>query len=227
MTGTTQEHAMPTTSRRRAVRSTALAGGAALAIGCLSPGAANADQFVELPPVTVTETLADGTVVTVSSDDSATISPSMGATPLHRNVWVSGSVAVSGAESMTSGRIEVGYILGCQVALGAGADAGGDAEIDERGGVSAEAGADITLGPGDVKRYPILNISQKDDNGDTENVGYFTFEGNDGSFTYTDKTFGLTGCAGYAQARMYANITAYQKGSKTKITAYGQPFSIG
>ncbi|WP_253792381.1 MspA family porin [Nocardia amikacinitolerans] len=228
MISTAQGHGLNRTLGSRAIRIVSLAGCTAVALGFLSPGAAHADQFVELPPVSVSETLIDGGIVTVTSDDSATISPSMGATPLHRNVWVSGHVAVTGAESMTSGRIEVGYIIGCQVAFGAGADAGGDAELGDGDiAVSAAAGGDVTLGPGEVKRYSILQIEQKDENGDTETVGYFTFEGNNGSLTFTDKTFGLTGCAGYAQARLYANVTAYQKGSKTKVTVYGQPFSIG
>lgn len=65
------------------------------------------------------------------------------------------------------------------------------------------------------------------ENGDTEQVGYYTFNGHSASLAFTDKTFGLTGCAGYAQARLYVNVTAYEKGSKTKTTLYGKPFSIG
>jgi MspA len=212
--------------RNPALRAAGLLTSAA-SVGLLATGTAHADQFVELAPVSVTENLLGGTV-TVTSDDSATISPSMGSTPLHRNVWVSGRVQVDGTESMTSGRIEVGYILGCQVAFGAGADASAAASPEDSAvAVNAEAGADVTLGPGEVARYPILQIQQGDENGDTETVGYFTFEGHSGSFTYTDKTFGITGCAGAAQARLYANVTAYEKGSKSKITVYGQPFSIG
>lgn len=213
--------------RRGMFRAVGAASAATALIGGLSTGAAHADQFVELPAVSVTETLTDGSAITVTGDDSAVISPSMGATPLHRNVWVSGRVEVTGGPSMTDGRMEVGYILGCQVAFGAGADAGAGADIREDTVVDASAGADITLGPGEVARYPILKISQKDENGDSETVGYYKFEGNTASFTYADKTFGLTGCAGNAQARMYASVTAYEKGAKTKVTVYGQPFGIG
>ncbi|MFD3427355.1 MspA family porin [Nocardia fluminea] len=213
---------------RPTARAVGLGAITAAALGLLSTGAANADQFVDLAPVSLTESMSDGSLLTVNSDDAAVVSPSMGATPLHRNVWVSGHVAVQGSPIMTSARLEVGYIVGCQVALGAGADADADAELgDSDLTVDASAGADVTLGPGEVARYSILKIEQNDENGDTETVGYFQFEGNSGSFTYTDKTFGLTGCAGYAQARLYANVTAYEKGAKTKTTIYGQPFSIG
>ena len=48
---------------------------AAVAIGFFSAGAANADTFVPLPGGTITQTLADGTVVTVTmTDESANIS---------------------------------------------------------------------------------------------------------------------------------------------------------
>ncbi|WP_282782716.1 MULTISPECIES: MspA family porin [unclassified Nocardia] len=217
---------MTSRPRRRACRHVALAGVAGT-IGWLSAAPAHADQFVELPPVSVSEPLADGTVVTVTGDDSATLSPSLGATPLHRNVWVSGRVEVSADGAMDRGRIEVGYIIGCQVALGAGADADADGRLSDSAAVAATAGAEVTLGPGDVRRYPILSITQKNEYGDTETVGYYAFDGSSASLTYSDKTFGISGCAGYAQARLYANVTAYQAGSKSKITIYGQPFSIG
>lgn len=214
--------------RRSVFQAAGVTSAVTVALGCLATGAARADQFVELPPVSVNEPLSDGSTVTVTSDDSAVVSPSMGSTPLHRNVWVSGNVEMSAGASVTGGRMEVGYIIGCQVAFGAGAEAGGDADFrDTKTVVNASAGAEVTLGPGEVARYSILHIDQKDDNGDTETVGYYKFDGNTARFTYADKTFGLSGCAGYAQARLYANVTAYEKGSKTKVTIYGQPFSIG
>ncbi|MGW6619585.1 MspA family porin [Nocardia sp. NPDC055002] len=203
-------------------------GAGAVAACLLSTGTASADQFIELPAVSATEPLLGGGEVTVTGDDFATVSPSVGATPLHRNVWVSGNVQVN-ASGMTNGRLEVGYIIGCQVAFGAGADVDGGAEPkDGEVAVQASAGAEMTLGPGEVKRYSILQIKQKDEQGDSETVGYYTFDGDSASFTYSDKTFGLTGCAGAAQARMYVNLTAYQKdkGTKSKITVYGQPFGI-
>ncbi|WP_342213503.1 MspA family porin [Nocardia farcinica] len=64
------------------------------------------------------KTLSDGTVVTVHlTAESATLSPSLGGTPIHRNAWVSGSAQVhlgrTGAES--GGYIYPGYTVGCQV----------------------------------------------------------------------------------------------------------------
>ena len=69
---------------------------ATVAIGLLSTGAANADTFVPLQDGNITQTLLDGTVVTVrQTGNSANISPSMGSTPLHRNVWALGTIDVS------------------------------------------------------------------------------------------------------------------------------------
>ncbi|QHN24716.1 porin [Gordonia pseudamarae] len=198
---------------------------AGLSLGT-SPAAA--DTRVDLPRVQTVSRLSDGSAITVTADDRARISPSMGGTPLHRNVWVSGTVRVKASRTMTKGRLEVGYIIGCQVAFGAGADGESTSEAgDSAVEVDASAGGEITLGPGDVERQPVLSFTQKDDNGDTERVGYYTFDGHSASLTFTDKTFGLTGCAGYAQARLYANVTAYEKSSKTKVAVYGKPFSIG
>ena len=79
-------------NRKNGVRLAAVGAAAAATMGLCSVGAANADTFVPLPGGSITQTLADGTVVTVNlTDESANISPSMGSTPLHRNVWVSGS----------------------------------------------------------------------------------------------------------------------------------------
>ncbi|MDS1115212.1 MspA family porin [Gordonia westfalica] len=214
--------------QRRSVTVCAAAGLAVVGTVSLGQSPASADTEVNLPRVQTVNRLSDGSTITVSADDHARISPSMGATPLHRNVWVSGTVRVNAGKAMTRGRLEVGYIIGCQVALGASANVDSDTETgDSDVTVGASTDGEITLGPGEVERQPILNYTQKDENGDTERVGYYTFDGNSASLTFTDKTFGLTGCAGYAQARLYANVTAYERGSKSKITVYGKPFSIG
>ncbi|MBF6470199.1 MspA family porin, partial [Nocardia beijingensis] len=83
-------------------------------------GAANADTFVPLPGGELTKTLSDGTVVTIRLvGESANISPSMGATPLHRNAWVSGSAQVE-LSGTAGGKIFPGYTVGCQVNIAGG-----------------------------------------------------------------------------------------------------------
>ncbi|SNX90227.1 hypothetical protein SAMN05447004_104285, partial [Rhodococcus sp. OK270] len=51
---------------RRGLRISAVGAATAIAVGFFSAGAANADTFVPLPGGTITKTLADGTVVTVT-----------------------------------------------------------------------------------------------------------------------------------------------------------------
>jgi hypothetical protein len=93
---------------RRGLQTCAVGAATAIAVGFLSAGAANADTNAALPGGTITKTLADGTVVTVTmSGESANISGSMGSTPLHRNVWVSGSakVEISGGSGAEGGEL--------------------------------------------------------------------------------------------------------------------------
>src|SRR5689334_4905998 len=81
--------------RRWGVRVSGLGAAAAVALGLFSTGAANADTFVALPGGDLSKTLSDGTVVHVWLDgESANIDPSLDATPVHRNAWVSGNAHV-------------------------------------------------------------------------------------------------------------------------------------
>ena len=90
----------------------------AVALGFFSAGAANADTFVPLPDGSITRTIDGGTTVTVSRvGETALISPSLGSTPLHRNVWTSGTAVVDVSGPKTSGSIEPGYIVACQLTM--------------------------------------------------------------------------------------------------------------
>ena len=113
-----------TINRKNAARLAAVGAAAVATMGFFSVGAANADTFVPLPGGSATETLADGTVVTLHlTDESANVSASLGSTPLHRNVWVNGkaSVELQGAGAKGA-NITPGYILACQVDFGASAN---------------------------------------------------------------------------------------------------------
>ncbi|MBV6762968.1 porin, partial [Rhodococcus opacus] len=64
---------------RHGAKAAGVVAAATVAIGLLSIGAANADTFVPLQDGTITQTLLDGSVVTVrTTGNSANISPSMG-----------------------------------------------------------------------------------------------------------------------------------------------------
>ncbi|BAH51261.1 MspA family porin [Rhodococcus opacus] len=224
-------------NRKNGVRLAAVGAVAAATMGLCSVGAANADTYVPLPGGSITQTLADGTVVTVNlTDESANISPSMGSTPLHRNVWVSGraSVALEG-DGVQTAFIYPGYVLACQIDFGAGVDAQGGASMSwadiETGTVgnplSGGTSGGITLGPGQAIPVDILDQEYADPYGAEAHWGGNYFEGPTGSVSWSDSTLGVSGCAGYAQARAFVNVEVETENVSSTVTLWGQPFSIG
>src|SRR6476620_6569917 len=155
-------------NRKNGVRLAAVGAAAAATMGFFSVGAANADTFVPLPGGSITQTLADGTVVTVNlTGESANISPSMGSTPLHRNVWVSGKASVElQGDGVQSAYIYPGYVLACQVDFGAEGGAGmswSDIVAGTLGHpLSGGASGGITLGPGQAIPVDILDQEYAD-----------------------------------------------------------------
>ncbi|OUS92369.1 MspA family porin [Rhodococcus sp. NCIMB 12038] len=224
-------------NRKNGVRLAAVGAAAAATMGFFSVGAANADTFVPLPGGSITQTLADGTVVTVNlTDESANISPSMGSTPLHRNVWVNGkaSVHLDGAGA-TGADIQPGYVLACQVDFGAeagaGVESGNLADLVTGAATSipvtpAGSGA-VTLGPGEAVSVDIIDLEAADAYGGESHSAYNSFEGTDGSVSWADSTLGVSGCAGYAQARSYVNVSVETDNVSSTVTLWGQPFSLG
>ncbi|ANS26622.1 hypothetical protein R1CP_09520 [Rhodococcus opacus] len=224
---------------RHGAKAAGVVAAATVAIGLFSTGAANADTFVPLQDGTITQTLLDGTVVTVrQTGNSANISPSMGSTPLHRNVWASGTIDVS-IEGGTAkgGTIDAGYIVACQLNFGgsAGGEAGAsmapstadDGTTTIAGDTSGSTSGGISIGPGEAKNVPILDIEYTDDYGAEAHKSSFKFKGNSGGFTYSDETFGVSGCAGYAQARSYVKVAVSTESVDGTVTLWGQPFSLG
>jgi hypothetical protein len=218
-------------NRKYVARAAGVGAAAAMALGLLSTGAANADTFVPLPGGEISKTLSDGTVVTIRMvGESANINPSMGSTPLHRNAWVSGSaqVEVSGGNG---GAIYPGYTVGCQVNIaGGGASGGVDGSADWNGGnpsVGANSGGNLSLGPGQAKSFYVLDLEQADDFGSDVHKKRNNFKGGSGSVTWADETIGLNGCAGYAQARSFVSVEVSTDNVVTWVTLWGQPFSLG
>ncbi|MBS9376243.1 MspA family porin [Rhodococcus sp. B50] len=224
---------------RRGLKVAGMGATIAVALGFASAGAANADTFVPLPDGNISQTLPDGTVVTVTrTGETANISPSMGATPLHRNVWVSGNakVELSGPGAKIGGRIQPGYIVACQLSLTAnlngGLNAGGGitgtaTATTQSGTLGANAGAGITLAPNQAYDYKVIDITTTDAFGAETHRNFNTFKGASGSVTWGDTTLGVTGCAGYAQARSYVKVTVDTPTATQQVTLWGQPFSIG
>ncbi|WP_280425394.1 MspA family porin [Nocardia carnea] len=220
-------------NRKNLARLAGVGAAASVALGLFSTGAANADTFIPLPGGEIVKTLSDGTVVTVRMvGESATISPSMGSTPVHRNAWASGSaqVEISGGGEDVGGKIYPGYVVGCQVNIdGGGAEGGADAEIDSEGNVSpsGEVGGNLTLGPGQADSFYVLDIEKPDDYGNEDHATNNKFKGNTGSVTWSDTTIGLNGCGGYAQARSFVKVKVETDNVMSVVTLWGQPFSLG
>ncbi|WP_431970316.1 MspA family porin [Nocardia sp. bgisy134] len=221
--------------RKSIARAAGLGAAATLAMGLFSTGAAHADTFVPLPGGQITKTLSDGTVVTVRLvGESATISPSLGSTPVHRNTWVSASaqVELSGSNAK-GGKIYPGYVVGCQVNIdGGGVEGGVTGELDwsgdqVEGNVGAESGGELSLGPGQAKSFYVLDIEEADDFGNESHERRNKFKGTTGSVTWADETIGLTGCGGYAQARSFVKVKVETTNVMSVITLWGRPFSIG
>ncbi|MCM6775174.1 MspA family porin [Nocardia sp. CDC159] len=222
--------------RKTAARAAGVGAATVAALGLLSTGAANADTFVPLPGGDITQTLSDGTVVRVwMTDESATISPSMGSTPVHRNAWVSGTVHVeiSGETTAKKGKIWPGYVVGCQVNIdGGGVSGGPNASVDwsgeqAEGNIGAGGGATLSLGPGQARSFTILDLEAADDYGNEDHSSGNTFNGHSGSISWQDSTIGLTGCGGYAQARSVVRVRVETDNVMSTVTLWGQPFSIG
>ncbi|WP_433731376.1 MspA family porin [Nocardia sp. CA-129566] len=221
-------------NRKNVARVAGVGAAATVALGLFSTGAANADTFVPLPGGSITKTLSDGTVVTISlTGESANINPSMGSTPLHRNAWVSGSAQVT-VSGDGGGSIFPGYTVGCQVNIaGGGASGGVEGTADWsdgqsiKPGVGANSGGNLTLGPGQSQSFYVLDLEQADDFGNEAHKKRNKFKNGSGSVTWADETIGLTGCAGYAQARAFISVEVETDNVITWTTLWGQPFSLG
>ncbi|MEV5838372.1 MspA family porin [Nocardia sp. NPDC052112] len=220
-------------NRKKVARVAGVGAAATVALGLFSTGAANADTFVPLPGGSITKTLSDGTVVTINlTGESANINPSMGSTPVHRNAWVSGSAQVT-VSGDGGGSIFPGYTVGCQVSIsGGGVEGGVDGSADwsgdtVTGSVGASSGANLTLGPGQSQSFYVLDLEQADDFGNEAHKKRNKFKNGSGSVTWADETIGLTGCAGYAQARAFVSVEVETDNVITWTTLWGQPFSLG
>lgn len=215
---------------RNGVRIAGVGAAAAVAVGLLSVGAANADAFVALP-----DGLKAGPGVTITrTGEHAVVSPSMAANGAGRVVWVSGNAiadvtvtpvgepgpnngptgedGTNNSSTHGASQLNTGYIVGCQVSIGEDAiGLGGSLGLSLDGG-SLGGSVGVELGPGDVK---FVQIDYKD----ITKPGKYSVE-------YQDAEIEIQGCAGYAQARSYTVVEIIGD-HYSKTTLYGQPFSIG
>jgi hypothetical protein len=197
------------------MRSARLAGfgvAAAVAVGLMSTGAANADTFVPLPGGEKVVNAGGITAKIARNAESALVSPSLAANGAGRVAWVSGDVFadLQGAVPEEGATLTTGYIVGCQLDI-TGLEAGisGSLSLD---GPSASGSLSLPIAPGEVK---FALIKYKSD-----------LKSGVSAIQYRDQQIEVQGCGGYAQARAYT-ILEIPGNHYVKSTLYGQPFSIG
>lgn len=209
-----------------------------MACGVSAPGTATADTFIPLPGGVITRELADGTTVTIRIDgESAKINPSMGSTPVHRNVWTTGrgSVDLAGPSASTATiKISPGYVVGCQVDIGPFSEsstpvkrrpAAGAQQLLQ--GASEVVGGGITLSAGQAVARLMLDLERPDDYGMESHKRYNKVPGPHASVSWVDETFSVDGCGGYAQARSFILAEVDTTTFIGNLALWGQPFSIG
>lgn len=220
--------------KSRIARLAAVGGPVAVALAALVSvaGVAAADVHVSLPSQTQTQRMGDGTGVSVTrTNEKATISPSLGNTPLHRNAWVSAAYTVHTSSQVKKIKVQAGYIVGCQVNLGGITGSGsGSGSVATSGTASGTAGSggSVSVGPGQAVAYYINDVESADDFGNDKHSSKVGFSNTDhAKLSYVNETIQITGCAGYAQARSFANVFVVTSNAEQILTFYGKPFSLG
>ncbi|MFE2962039.1 MspA family porin [Nocardia tengchongensis] len=227
--------------RARSGRVLGVAVAAAAGLSGFGPAApVQADTFIPLPGGSITRQLADGTNLTVRiTGESAKISGSMGSTPVHRNVWTTAvaSIDLDGPSASTATiKISPGYVVGCQVdisGLSANSTGGGGYNADLTGaslgtlGANEQMGSGITLGPGQAVARLMLDLERPDDYGQESHKRYNKVPGPHASVSWTDETFSVDGCGGYAQARTFVAAEVDSTTFIGNLVLYGEPFTIG
>ncbi|AYF74935.1 porin [Nocardia yunnanensis] len=229
--------------RIRGGRAFGVALAAAVVFGFGPAGPAHADTFIPLPGGSITRQLADGTNLTVTiTGESAKISGSMGDTPAHRNVWTTAvaSVDLDGpSASSATIKISPGYIVGCQVDISGGINNGVSGGVTNDpskatqtnpfGGLSATQSLSegISIGPGQAVARLMLDLEKPDDYGMESHKRYNKVPGPHASVSWTDETFAVDGCGGYAQARSFVAAEVDSTNFIGNLVLYGEPFSMG
>jgi hypothetical protein len=222
-------HSHRTTRRALGIAGTSAALAATAAL--LAQGSASADVFLKLPSQFQATTLPDGTKITVErTNEQAIIAPSLGGTPLHRAAQVSGKYVVTSSKKAKL-RIQAGYIVGCQVSITSGTASGSPSISDNlsTGAVTGAAtgNASLTLAPGQAVQYYVNQTEKADDFGADSFSNNVDSETTKLTNSYVGTQLQLTGCAGYAQARSFAQIRVRTSNVDKQVFVYGKPFSIG
>lgn len=209
-------------------------GVAAASLVALSGLGAGGAAAGPLPGGFTTQTLVDGTKVTVQLKDESVDrrQPSTVALPTSRNVLVSGKVLVTvGGSGAAGGAIDAGYIIGCQLNFGAAGNAQGGLSTpivgDQITGINLDEvanspdnnlGAGFELSPGKATAVSVVK--------DGDNTG-FEFKGKRAGLAYSQEQFRVDGCAGFAEAKAYVKVKVSTDAVDGYVTLVGKPFSLG
>ncbi|WP_245551702.1 MspA family porin [Gordonia hirsuta] len=212
-------------------------------------GAGTADA-ARLPGGYYAKNVPGGGKVTIRlSDEYVRHTRSVANNHFSRDVWASGKVRISTTAPLKGGTVSAGYLVGCQLDFGATAGVSGgftDAkklrfatpELKVPNGPNSEitilpaqntyinknsgGSAGIAISPGQAVFQPVIRTKV-----DGNTVNAFTFTGTKGGVVYSQERFGVSGCAGFAQARALVNVRVATDEFRGNVTMYGKPFSIG
>ncbi len=76
-------------------------------------------------------------------------------------------------------------------------------------------------------RHRLLDLEAPDAFGAESHRPFSSHTSTHGSVSWHNSTIGLSGCAGYAQARAFAEVEVETASAKEVVAVWGQPFSIG
>ncbi|GAA1456218.1 MspA family porin [Williamsia maris] len=224
---------MKNNKMRSVAAAAAIASVSAVALASLGAGNAAAGK---LPGGFITQKLADGTSVSVQlKDEFVTRARSGAANATTRNVWVSGKVLVTvGGSGATGGGVNAGYLVGCQVDFSAGGSGGGSGNFSVANDPATAAGdtdaginGSVTIAPGVAKFVPVLDSGVGKYNDSETADSSFSFAGKRGGIAYSQETFQVNGCAGYASAKAAITVKVSTDAVDGYVTLYGKPFSLG
>ncbi|RMI29151.1 hypothetical protein EBN03_27420 [Nocardia stercoris] len=93
--------------------------------------------------------------------------------------------------------------------------------------IDGNGGSGVTLEPGAALVEPMLDLEQPDDFGNDIYFQYNKVYGPHAGVAWTDETYTVDGCAGYAQARSFVLADVETPKARSTIMLWGQPFSLG
>ncbi|WP_207843186.1 MspA family porin [Williamsia soli] len=90
----------------------------------------------------------------------------------------------------------------------------------ELGAPEVGVGGGFSLAPGEATYVAFFTDEKGNNTG-------FDFEGATGGLAYSQETFQIDSCAGFAEAKAFVKVTVETESTTGIVTLYGKPFSLG